>query len=94
MKLRNADVIKKSGKVQYKGVWTDQMRRPAAVKVILDKGPDKPVDSQVWLEGNEYDTHHFLETCAEVAWNGGWRPKGMLNAVAGLIQGFQVVKDK
>ncbi len=93
MKLRNADVINKSGNVKFTGIWTDQMRRAATVKVVLDKGPDKPVEPQVWLEGNEYDTHHFLETCAELAWERGWRPKGLLNAVAGLIQQFKPLKD-
>ena len=94
MKLIHATVTKKSGNVKFIGLWTDQMRRIASVKVTLDKGPDKPAEPQVWLEGTEYDTHHFLEACAEVAWNNGWRPKGLLNSVAGLFQQFKIVKDQ
>lgn len=68
--------------------WTTPMRQPGQVLIQIGASPDTgPV---LMIDGETADVFHTFEGLGEIAWEMGWRPKGLSNAVASVVAGYKV----
>jgi len=91
MRLIKHDVERKqNGRVAVVAQWRDQMRRPANVMTKVVTG-ELASDSAVTLvEGSAEEVAGIMFAQAEIAWDMGWRPRGLIASLAGYVQGFKL----
>lgn len=89
MKLRNPRVERKAQSTKITGNWVDEMRRPANVEIIVERGPDVPSSGLV-IEGNEKDVAGILFSLADIAWGMGWRPRGLMAKVMATMESHRL----
>ncbi len=80
MRINNKDVNITPGRVHVRTAWLDRMRRPATVKVIIEKNVSSAGLSTL-IDGDPRDVSKTLQGIAEIAWSMGWRPTGLDTAL-------------
>ncbi len=91
MRLINWTKDKIAGqKVRINAQWRDQMKRPANVSIQITKGELAHDGASTLVEGENEDAMRVLYACADIAWDNGWRPRGLLGAIPAFIQGFKL----
>jgi hypothetical protein len=90
MKLKNFTVKRYSDRTTVSGQWRDEMRRPAHVSIDIKRGNNLNASDQTIMEGDVRDVDGILDGLAEIAWNRGWRPRGMLGAVSTHIANYKI----
>ena len=64
--------------------WVDRMRRPGGVAILMSKV--RPVlEHTLLIEGDVAEVNDTLNNIADIAWARGWRPAGLLSAIASSI---------
>lgn len=89
MKLIGQGVERKGENVIVKGTFTNKWRKPTSLRLVID---DSPNVSDVIIEGDIKESMEALNCIAEIAWNSGWRPNGLPNAIMGTITNFKIPK--
>jgi hypothetical protein len=85
---KHAIHTKKHSRLKIEADWTDKMRRPAAVEVVIHKGNDIPSKDLIDADAKEgTDTMYAL---ADLAWELGWRPRGLTGTLAGLVANYKL----
>jgi len=71
--------------------WTDKMRRPAQVQIQIFKA-SQPSDlpSEVLIEDDVKEGTDVLFAIADMAWELGWRPRGLAGTMAGLVTNYKL----
>ena len=78
------------GNLRVTATHRDQMRRPVNVEIQLDLG-ENAIDSEVTLvEGEAAEVASMFFGFADIAWDMGWRPRGMLAALPQFVQGYKL----
>lgn len=88
IKLRSSERRKKGSRVAIHTKWTDQMRRPTMVEIRYDKNNHNE-DEVPMIQGEPGDVSYILNGIAEIAWENGWRPRGLSGTVAAVIQNYR-----
>ena len=71
--------------------WTDRMRRQSHVTVAIHTSPDPsslpqgPLMDTTLGEGMD-----VLYSLAEMAWETGWRPRGLAGTMAAMVVNFSI----
>lgn len=92
MKLRSHKTARRGDKITHSAVWVDKMKRPAAVRLVLEKGNDVDSD-QPLVEGDITDVNGVLYGLADIAWSNGWRPRGLIGKLATEIEKYIIPKE-
>jgi len=66
------------------------MRRPAQVSVTWGHLEHPSKEPQLLADGDVKETTDILFAIAEMAWEMGWRPRGLMGTVAGFIQQYKI----
>lgn len=92
MKLKSSSVTRKGDLVTVRANWITRFRQPAYVKIsITEEG--HPHEGLL-VDGDVIDTHGLLFGIAQIAWNIGWRPAGLLEATMETIRSHKVGQVK
>lgn len=73
--------------------WQDEMRRPASVRLGFKRGDHNDVEaneSAELVEGDIKDVAGALFGMADMAWEMGWRPRGLMGRLANLIESYKL----
>ena len=72
-------------------VFNNQMRQPQQVRITRT-----PLESlatvEPLFEGEAAEVYHLFEGLAEIAWEMGWRPKGLANLLGHVVTEFKLPK--
>lgn len=79
--------------VRLSATWTDHMRRPAEVKITYGPLQFPTAEPQLLVEGDTKQTTDVLFAVAEMAWEMGWRPRGMAGFLAQIVNSYKIPKD-
>lgn len=89
MKLQGHKTTRTGDHVVVNARWTDQMRRMCGVTVHLDKNITD-VDAQEFITGDAKEVSGVLFGAADIAWEMGWRPRGLIGRIAAMIEGYKL----
>lgn len=70
--------------------WRDRMRRPANVEMKLTVGSLAREGEVVLVEGDSLEVTEVFFALADMAWEMGWRPRGLVGSLANYVQGFKL----
>ncbi len=91
MKMTQANINRLPGdRIKITAEFTDRMRRPAEVQVVLKHGEMASAGSSTVIEGDQHEVYTTLESLATIAWRLGWRPPGFGKALVDAIQTLPV----
>ena len=93
MKLLNYTKERKGGdKMLVSASWRTRMRQPGGVSIThttLDPRTTPVSNQSVLLEGEGVDVYDTLSGLAQIAWDMGWRPAGLMGGLARYIQDYK-----
>lgn len=89
MKLLSHSMDRKGDKITVSGRWHDRFRRPVRVRVLVEEIPEG-ADPGAFLTGDVKDVDGIVQGIAEMAWAGGWRPRGLDAALAHVVRMFKI----
>lgn len=91
MKLLNHKIERKGDKVSLSGRWRDELRRPASVSLHFERGNASLTEAETPIaEGEVKDVTGALFALADIAWEMGWRPRGLMGKVAHTIESYKL----
>lgn len=93
---KTTHTIKRKGdKVSLTAQWLDGLKRPAAVTLSIQKGELAPLPNQdsLIIEGSVGDVDGVLTAIADIAWERGWRPRGLIGLIASQIEKYKIPAD-
>jgi hypothetical protein len=92
MKLKNHRIMRGNhNRLHIEAQWTDKMRRPAQVQIRLFKSDNaSTLPSEVLIDDDVKEGTDVVFALAEIAWELGWRPRGLAGTVAGMIANFKI----
>lgn len=94
MKLRGHKAERRGNDaVKMYGNWTDNMKRPAQVKVSWGPLENPTSEPQLISDGDVKATTDVYFAIAEMAWSMGWRPKGLPGFVAHMINNYKIPQE-
>lgn len=79
-----------NGDLRITAQFRDQMRRPMGVEVKTMVGDLAPVGEVILAEGAPEDMAKMFGEFANIAWEMGWRPRGLMGALPQFIQSFKL----
>lgn len=88
MKLTGQNVVRNGEHVVVTATFQNKWRKPSSVKVVVD---DSVPDTTV-IQGDVKETIEVLHCLAEIAWNQGWRPAGLVGHIAAVVEKHQIPK--
>ena len=94
MRLHSHTMTRLPGdKLRLSAHLTDKMHRPAQVAVSYRhlEGPSASGELPV-IEGDTKEVVNTLHALAEIAWESGWRPRGLPGALAAFAQLYKLPK--
>ena len=90
MKLKSYKQSRKGDIVTIEAQWADRMRRPGSVSITENALTPGSVDvPSVTLTGDAHEVFHTVSGIAQIAWNMGWRPPGLMGGIAQYVQDFK-----
>lgn len=92
MKLTKKNIERKGDVVRVTTDWVDRQRRPAGVNITITKGME--VTNDVLMEGNVTDVDGIMNSIAQMAWERGWRPRGLMGAVARFVEVYKIPPEE
>lgn len=71
--------------IKVKALFRDRFKRPVNLKIETFRGPEgsPPTEKEVF-QGDPMEVNGILAGFAEIAWENGWRPRG-LDIVVGMV---------
>ena len=88
MRLVNKNIERKGDQLKVSALFRDHMRRPVTVHATTDRGEGNEINSCV-MEGSVRDVTGTMFSLAEIAWDMGWRPKGLAGTLARVIETYK-----
>jgi hypothetical protein len=88
MKKLSHEISRKGDAVKVEANWRTRMRTPAKVAVVADNQSTSK-DSTL-AEGEAADVFDTLSGIAELAWDMGWRPRGLDLVVSGVVKSYKI----
>ena len=71
--------------------WRTRMRTPATVKIDSGKAPDGVAyHEDTLIHGDAAEVFDTLSGIAEIAWEMGWRPRGLDAVVSGVVKSYKI----
>ena len=89
MKLREHLADRKLDVLTIQSKFTDHMRRPRSVKLVLQPVEAGSMDN-VLISGDIKDVKGTIDGIAEIAWAQGWRPRGLAGILARQVETFKI----
>lgn len=71
--------------------WTTQMREPGHVRITTEKATERTPG--LLYEGDEGEVFKTFSGLAEIAWEMGWRPKGLAQVLGMVVAEFKLPKS-
>lgn len=90
MKLKQYKAERRGDRLSLSGSWIDEMKRPASVSFDIKRGAAASEGEEVIVDAAVADVDSVLSELAEVAWERGWRPRGLMGTVASFIQKYKL----
>jgi len=94
MKLKSHKVSRQGTNTTISGRWVDAMRREAGVKISLERGSLAPEGESQIMTGDVKDVNGVLYSLADVAWEQGWRPRGLMGRLAYLVESYKLPRQE
>lgn len=88
MKMVKSEISKKGNKAVFKAAFRDHMRRPRALKIIVEDAIDFNPAIVCETEDPKH-LHTLLASFAELAWQQGWRPRSLSLAVKQVVDNYK-----
>jgi len=79
MKRKSHSLDRQGDKIELSAIFRDKMRRPAGVKL------SKATEPGIVYKGEVVEGMGMLFGLAEIAWDAGWRPRGLSEKIAGAM---------
>lgn len=92
MKRVKSEIERKGDQTKVKALFRTKWKKPGHVEIVL-KAQDDPSLGTV-IEGDSKEINDVLGALAEIAWDNGWRPPGLVPMMAHLISNFKMVKPE
>lgn len=92
MKMTHGLVERSGDRLKLSGRFFDNLRRPANVKLLIERGPDVEQDDLI-VVGDLSDVSGTLNALAELAWKQGWRPRGIQQSLMNLITNYKEPRE-
>ncbi len=88
-------VTRNGDKLTLTARWLDGLKRPAAVQINILKGDHAPLANTdaVIVQGDVGDVDGILIALADIAWQRGWRPRGLIGLIASQIEKYKIPPD-
>ena len=92
MKLVSHENLQSSqpGHVRVSAQWRDQMRNPLNVEIVIKRGTLAQDGARTLAEGDAGDIAKMMGEFANIAWEMGWRPRGLLASLPAFVQAFKL----
>ncbi len=87
MKINTWNEERKGDHVKFVASWVDRMRRPGGVQIAVTKNI-QPLAIPTLIEGDAACVNDTINQIAWIAWQRGWRPAGLFEAVVSVINRF------
>jgi len=89
MKIQSSVTKRTGDRITVAARWKDRFKKPAYIRVMKsDTPPDTSED--LLFSGDVKDTHGIIFGIAQVAWDMGWRPAGLLEHVMETIRSHKI----
>jgi hypothetical protein len=85
MKIIHHHIDRKGDHLKITGPAVDRLRRPGKIEVTTVKDV-RPGTEGVIIEGDAADVTDTMFALANIAWNMGWRPAGLTEALTGTLR--------
>lgn len=82
-KLKHVEVARVGDQRTVSAMWHNGFKKPVAVKVSIEK-TENP-GASVLIQGDAKEVDTTLAGLATIAWNLGWRPRGLMSNIAAII---------
>ncbi len=89
MKFQKGSVDQNGDNVQISANWLNRFRKPAYVKLAISATPFGSQEDLLFA-GDTKDAHGLLFGMAQLAWNMGWRPSGLLETTMECIRSYKI----
>ena len=88
MKLSSHKVERNGDKLTVRASLKTHMRQPCNVTITMKSGENYVEDEPV-MTGDVRDVSGTLNALAEIAWEQGWRPRGLMGTVARIVETYK-----
>lgn len=94
MKKQQHELAKSGENLAVRGLWRDRFKREAHVKIVEEPLPvgSAPAVGTI-IEGERDQVQNTMFGLAEIAWDMGWRPKGLDLVLARVVKIYELPKD-
>jgi hypothetical protein len=92
MKRIEHETSRRGDRVEVKGLFRDNFKRPASVSITTSTH-ETPMSRPV-IEGDVRDVTTTMFSLAEIAWDMGWRPAGLGPTLAAVVERFKLPKPE
>jgi hypothetical protein len=94
MKRLGSQTKRTGDNLKVMATFRDRMRRQGHVRVVCESvEPGALVDTTV-IEGDAADVSDTLAALAEIAWENGWRPRGLDVVLGHMVKVFKLPKPE
>jgi hypothetical protein len=91
MKILKHKYTRTGDNVTLEASWRDNLKRPCSVRVQASKDVQgNQYELSEILSGDVREVDGILEGLAEIAWDRGWRPRGLVGFIANHLQNFKL----
>ena len=79
-------------RVKIKTLFRDRFKRPALVSIERHR-VENP-ESSVLIDGDPKEVTDLMHGLAEIAWDMGWRPRGLSTVVGMVVQQYKLPPEQ
>lgn len=91
MKRISSNVERTGDNIKIKGLFRSKWKKPAKISVVTEE-LEMATESTV-IEGDAKEVFSAVSSVAEIAWEMGWRPAGLVPMLSHVINNFKLPKD-
>ena len=93
MKRIEHEVERTADRVTIKATWADKMRNRRNVTVTIGSTEDQRASIvPAMITGDVRDVSGVINGIAQIAWDQGWRPRGLGATLAAVVERFKEPK--
>lgn len=72
------------------GYFVNNFRRPQSVKIEFGPAATEAEAKGTVISGDRFEVWYKMAAMAEIAWNMGWRPNGLVPTVDAVVKQYQI----